>query len=556
MKTKILNRKKIINLFIGENSAPKSCFLWILIIIVYTIIRINIVSIPLDRDEGIFGYAGQVILNNGIPYRDVIDIKPPVVYYINAIALLFIPPTSTAIHIFLHLYNFLTLIVLFYIGKIFCRSPIAGFGTATIYAIFSSLPTIQGFTASTEMFLLLPLSISLLLSLLAIYKDKWYFLLMSGACGAVAFWTKATAAILLLIVVLYILSASNHSSFRRDIRYLKMVKSLLLWISGFLFISLFISVYFAYHGIFNEFIYWCFIHNYYYSKNLSITQNLPVGYDILIEIVRSNFIVIVIGILGNIYAIIKKDNRGYFPLGFLFFSYLATIPGYTYRHYFAQLAPAIAIAGGTGFFFLFLLMKNKTVKVLISVTCAILIAIIPVINHTNYYIHYSPDQISRHFFGINPFPESPDIARYIRNNTHKDDTIFIYGSEAQILFYSQRESATSFALIYPLMSSYPRYKEFQKNAWKEIIQNSPKYIISTNIAQSFLYDGEADLWIKSKKNELLSRDYKLEAIMTVGNEKGIFLNLTKIKDYNSAVKINKLLHKYKYVVLIHKINKS
>ena len=92
-------------------TTPNYWFVWIAICLVYILIRLNTVSIPLDRDEGIFGYAGQVILNNGLPYRDVFDHKPPVAFYLNALALLFVPPTSTGIHTFLHVYNFLTLIV-------------------------------------------------------------------------------------------------------------------------------------------------------------------------------------------------------------------------------------------------------------------------------------------------------------------------------------------------------------------------------------------------------------------------------------------------------------
>ncbi|MFH1361666.1 MAG: hypothetical protein ABIH69_03330, partial [bacterium] len=47
-----------------------------LIVVVYILLRINIVGIPLDRDEGLFAYAGQVILRGGLPYLDVLEMKP------------------------------------------------------------------------------------------------------------------------------------------------------------------------------------------------------------------------------------------------------------------------------------------------------------------------------------------------------------------------------------------------------------------------------------------------------------------------------------------------
>ncbi len=40
------------------------------------------------RDAGVFLYIGDRILNGGIPYLDVWDHKPPVIYFINAFGLL------------------------------------------------------------------------------------------------------------------------------------------------------------------------------------------------------------------------------------------------------------------------------------------------------------------------------------------------------------------------------------------------------------------------------------------------------------------------------------
>src|ERR1043166_2581740 len=36
---------------------------------------------PFGRDQGVFAYAGRVILRGGWPYRDVWDLKPPGIYY-------------------------------------------------------------------------------------------------------------------------------------------------------------------------------------------------------------------------------------------------------------------------------------------------------------------------------------------------------------------------------------------------------------------------------------------------------------------------------------------
>jgi len=111
---------------------------WLIIILIYIGIRQDIIDTPLNRDEGIFSYMEQLILNPGLPYRDVFEHKPPVAYYINALALLFVPPTPSGIHIFLHFYNFLTLISLYLLTKVYFNSTSAGLWTAFRYAY--SLP--------------------------------------------------------------------------------------------------------------------------------------------------------------------------------------------------------------------------------------------------------------------------------------------------------------------------------------------------------------------------------------------------------------------------------
>ena len=79
------------------------------IIFVYILLRINPIGIPLDRDEGVFGLIGRSILEGGVPYQEAIDHKPPMIFLIYAFALTIFPPTALGIHLFLHLYNFITL---------------------------------------------------------------------------------------------------------------------------------------------------------------------------------------------------------------------------------------------------------------------------------------------------------------------------------------------------------------------------------------------------------------------------------------------------------------
>jgi hypothetical protein len=493
---------------------------WIAICLVYILIRLNTVSIPLDRDEGIFGYAGQVILNKGLPYRDVVDQKPPVTFYLNALALLFVPPTSTGIHTFLHVYNFVTLIVLFFLAKTYTESYTAGLWVAFAYAVFSSSPAIQGFTASTEMFLLLPISMSLLFGVLAVQRRSILLSSASGICGALAFFTKQTAAFVLVFICMYVLASLISCVLKKDMSKRTSVAILLGWGAGFILVVLLIAGYYYYHKVFDEFLYWSLTHSLIYSKRMSVWDTLPRIYSISLQIVKGNFLIIAMGLAVSLFVCFRRNLKGCFMLSFLLCSFLATVPGTVYNHYFAQIAPAVSLAGGWAVALCLSMIRDRMLRRGAALLIAVTIVAAPIWAHSGYYYKQSRLEFSRSFFGGNPFPESEDLADFLAERTSKEDSIFIMGSEAQIFLLSQRQSSSSFALIYPLMSEYPRYQEFQRKVWEEVKSGRPKYIIIVRIPVSLLWDGKADLWIIRKTKQLTDKAYFLEAVMTINKSKG------------------------------------
>jgi len=521
--------------------------LWTCIVLVYVLLRVNTIGIPLDRDEGMFGYAGQVILNGGIPYLDVIEQKPPLSFYIYSLALLFVPPSSAGIHLFLHAYNFLTLLVLFQTARIFSDSYTTGLWVAFVYAVVSSCPTIQGFTASTEMFMLLPLSLSLLFGVMAVRSEKPQHAMLSGLFGALACWTKPTGSIILLFLVGYLFFARIRRTYGRTDAIFKALVYPLAWLTGSIGISILIVGYFFVSQVFDEFLYWSFVHGYHYSKEVTLSwRSLHQAWKWLMEIVKGNPVVVVVGLGCALAALMRREKKGAFALGFLIFSILATIPGYAYRHYFAQLAPALAFFGGFGLSSLDDLRKTRSGMTGLLLISVLAVLVFPVAVHHGYYLSKSPVEFTRDFFGLNPFPESVDLAEFIKRQTQEDDSVFVVGSEPQILFYSERKSATAFAMIYPLMRSFPRYMEFQQRAWEEIEKNTPSYIITMKFGESILWDGKADLWIYRKLGEKLKKDYFLEAVMTVEKPKGKLLLTAEL------VKYAQVYRELKYPIYIYR----
>ncbi|MFH1361309.1 MAG: glycosyltransferase family 39 protein, partial [bacterium] len=507
-----------------------------LIVVVYILLRINIVGIPLDRDEGLFAYAGQVILRGGLPYLDVLEMKPPLVFYLNALALRVFPPTPTGIHLFLHIYNFLTLIVLFFVGKIFMKSRAAGLWTAFIYAIFSSLPSIQGFTASTEMFLLLPISLSFLFILLVIDRDKGFFSFLSGVSGALAFWIRPTGALILFVLFIFLLLSQAKFSLKRKIE----LKHLAIWLLGFLLISLIIVGYFIARNLFYEFVFWCFVYPYYYGKGANIWAYFFIILKRLGWLLEGNLILFLLLFFGLVVAVLKKNNSGYFLFGFLFFSLLAVVPGFAYPHYFAQLAPAIALSGAFALVAIIDLIKTKKSRLFFSFLFALVIFMNPILVHFDYYFKLSADEISRYFFHAQPFPESVPLGQFIAEQTTKNDKVFIFGAEPQILVYADRESVSPFASGCPFVSDAPLYEVFYQKVWRDVSLTPPKYFV---VFPFYMRPrSRLDDWLARCFEQLLADHYDLEAIMSVEFPRGkltLFATLNDVqkKSFNGQALI-------------------
>lgn len=491
------------------------------ILIAYVALRLPGLSVPLDRDEGAFGYMGQLINNGELPYRDGVDHKPPVAFYINALALHFVPPTPAGIHFFLLLYNLLTLICIFYVGKTYFQSLSAGLWCAFAYAVFSASPAIQGFTASTEMWMLLPLTLSLLLAILGAVKNRSFLMLLSGIAGAAACWTKQTAFTSVLFVFLFICVAA----FRRGrqpahLRIAAPFRALTSWIVGATLFSGLVMFYYYFHGVLGEFIYWSFLHSVSYASRSTFGDSLDFVVPQLVEILRGDFLILGVGVVIAAWQFTQKQASAYFVLGFLFLSFLGTIPGFGYRHYFAQLAPAVAIAGGYGLYTLlnYLPVPHRRSA---AIACSVAVLLVPIIMNSQYFLERDPDKISRRYFGYDPFPESRPVASYVAGATAPADPILVIGSEPQIPFYARRRSSTSFLMAYPLTASYPRYQEFQRAVWNEIERTPPKVIIKVaNISYSFLWDGIADLDIMRRLDHLIEADYAADRVMLVTGSEG------------------------------------
>src|SRR6266542_5766820 len=123
---------------------------WILAVIVFGVviaIRIRLLGIPLERDEGEYAYAGQLMLQGIPPYKLAYNMKFPGTYAAYALIMSIFGQTITGIHLGLLLVNTATSALIFLLGRRLMNNSTAGIAAATTYLVLSVSPSVLGLAA-------------------------------------------------------------------------------------------------------------------------------------------------------------------------------------------------------------------------------------------------------------------------------------------------------------------------------------------------------------------------------------------------------------------------
>ena len=93
---------------------------WIVVAIIIlsaAAIRVHLLGVPMERDEGEYAYAGQLILQGIPPYAQVYNMKLPGIYAAYALIMSVFGETRVAIHLGLLFTNAATAFLLFLLGR-------------------------------------------------------------------------------------------------------------------------------------------------------------------------------------------------------------------------------------------------------------------------------------------------------------------------------------------------------------------------------------------------------------------------------------------------------
>ncbi len=458
------------------------------IVLVAAIIRIHLLDVPLERDEGEYAYTGQLILQGIPPYSLVYNMKMPGIYAAYALILAVFGQTYTGIHLGLLVINAATTILLFLLVQ-YLMDSWSGLFSAAAFAIMSLTLPVQGLFANAEHFVILFAVPGIFLLVLAVDRNNMIFLLASAILLGIGFMMKQHGAAFILFAGLYLFfSQLQYKPFKLKCSILKMI----LFIIGAILPFGMTCVILWRLGVFEKFWFWTVTYAREYISLLSIWDALPTLKLKITWMIGSAVLIWISAFIGLIalFANKKIQRHRLFVAGFLFFSFLATCPGFYFRpHYFILLLPAIALLSGVGLSGIRQALEHQMpaiTKDLIAVLLALAVPLYTLYHQKDYLFESDPATVSRMTYGFNPFPESLEIAEYIKSNSSSTDTIAIFGSEPQIFFYANRHSATSYIYMYPLMEPHPYALQMQEEMIQQIEAAEPRFLLFVKMPFSWL----------------------------------------------------------------------
>src|ERR1700736_6277780 len=101
----------------GNGSAYLCYALLALVIVLFAAIRFRLREMPLERDEGEYAYAGQLLLQGVPPYQLAYNMKLPGTYVAYAVIMAVFGQTAAGIHVGVLVMNAITTLLMFLLAR-------------------------------------------------------------------------------------------------------------------------------------------------------------------------------------------------------------------------------------------------------------------------------------------------------------------------------------------------------------------------------------------------------------------------------------------------------
>jgi hypothetical protein len=466
---------------------PRRYALAALVLIVFAgmAVRVRLAATPLERDEGEYAYAGQLLLHGVPPYRSAYNLKFPGVYLAYAAFEAVGGQTATAVHLGIAVTVAASTVLVFGLARTAWGTDGAGLAAAGAFAALSLDPNALGLAGHAE-HLVLPPVLGGLLVIATLPKDRdavnrvaW-----AGALLAVGVLMKQPAAVFAGVGL-----AAVFVQCRADRRRVLVRSS--AFAAGFAAPLLAVAVWLWAAGVFGRFWFWTVDYARSYGAQVPLRGAPYVLGNAVARLTRDSWPVWSLAVIGCVVSMWdRRRRRAALGVAVIGVAALAAVSaGFLYRnHYFILLMPAAAMAVG-GLF----VGRGRAVAAV-----ALLAAVgWQLVAQSSVLFRLSPEQVNRATYREEAFVEAAAVGRYLRDRAPGDATVAVLGSEPEIYFEARRRSATGYVYTYALLEPQPHAVEMQHEMAAEIESARPAYVVWVHLGNSWFQpqDRSPNTWI-------------------------------------------------------------
>lgn len=398
-------------------------------------------SEPMEQDEAMYF---SMALSGHLPYVEVFDHKPPVIYGWYALSLMFTggDPSIEAVRVLAALQLSAAALAVVWVGYL-----LSGWKLGLIAGLFAGVATSNQFlqfNANTETFMLLPTVLALGTFLVGLRRRDARWFLLSGALVALATLTKTVGALNLAALLGVLLWSGAMGQVSRE----AVKRWALSLTAGAAIVASLAVAPFVISGHFSEFWYANVMYNISYSNIISPLAKVYGFAHVDAHVLAGGLFMWVMAGAGAVLILAKglRTEHAALLAGASAVFLGASLTGQEFPHYWVPMVPFAALLAGVA---VIRVTENWTslrhrlhVEVLFYILAlTTFIAVLPL-----YTASVEQAHLKKYGYSVSAKRDLGDqvVAAHIASITEPDDRIFNLGVDAQLYVLSDRRPASYF----------------------------------------------------------------------------------------------------------------